>query len=81
MEQRKPDIMICNTRSIIGVVELKYNPMGSPKYLKDMETLDWIARNPDGVQVQNNRYVGVVRDDRVYPLASEAVLCWAGIHR
>ncbi len=25
---RKPDIVICNSRSIVGVVELKYKPTG-----------------------------------------------------
>jgi len=78
---RKPDIVICNTRSIIGVVELKYNPKGYPRTKKDLETLDWMAEHPEGVRVQNDRYLGVPVDDRSYPLVGDAVLCWAGVHR
>ena len=77
---RKPDIVICNSRSIIGVVELKYKPKGHPRTKKDLETLDWMASHPEGVRVQNDRYLGVVRDDRAYPLVGDAVLCWAGVH-
>lgn len=78
---RKPDIVICNSRSIIGVVELKYKPKGHPRTKKDLETLDWMASHPDGVQVKNDRYLGVPVDDRVYPLVADAVLCWAGVHK
>lgn len=78
---RKPDMVICNSRSIIGVVELKYKPKGHPRTKKDLETLDWMASHPEGIQVQNDRYLGVVRDDRSYTLVADAVLCWAGVHR
>ncbi len=78
---RKPDIVICNSRSIVGVLELKYKPMGHPRTKKDLETLDWMASHPEGVRVQNDRYLGVIRDDRSYPLVADAVLCWAGVHK
>ncbi len=78
---RKPDIVICNSKSIIGVVELKYKPLGHPRTKKDLETLDWMASHPEGIRVQNDRYLGVARDDRSYPLVADAVLCWAGVHK
>jgi hypothetical protein len=78
---RKPDIVICNSRSIIGVVELKFKPLGHPRMKKDLETLEWMAEHPQGIQVQNDRYLGKPMDDRSYPLVSDAVLCWAGVHR
>ena len=78
---RKPDILICNTRSVIGVIELKYKPKGHPRTKKDLETLEWMASHPRGVRVQNDRYLGIVRDNRTYSLAGDAVLCWAGVHR
>lgn len=78
---RKPDVLICNTRSIIGIVELKYIPRGYPRIAKDLETLEQIARNPEGIRVQNNRYLGPRRDGKAYPLGPNPVLCWAGIHR
>ncbi len=78
---RKPDIVLCNSRSIIGVVELKYKPQGHPRTKKDLETLERMASHPKGVRVQNDRYLGITRDDQTYALLGDAVLCWAGVHR
>ena len=34
--KRYPDIVICNQRSVIGIVELKYRPKGRAPYQKDL---------------------------------------------
>lgn len=73
-----PDIVICNSKQIIGVVELKYVPRGLPKYAKDLGTLGNIAK-ADGITLSNDRYCGIERN-RFYTLASDAVLCWAGVY-
>ena len=78
---RKPDIVICNSRSVIGVVELKYKPKGHAKTKKDLETLEWMAQHPEKIQINNDRYLGMPSDDRSYSLVADAVLCWAGVHR
>ena len=31
------DILVCNTRSIIGVIEIKYQPNSRPNFLKDFQ--------------------------------------------
>jgi hypothetical protein len=73
-----PDIVICNSKQIIGVVELKYVPRGLPKYSKDLRTLRNIAK-ADGITLSNDRYCGIERN-RFYTLASDAILCWAGVY-
>ena len=79
--QRKPDILICDSKQIIGVVELKYQPRMMANTTKDLETLSWMAEHPTGIHLQNTRYRGPARAGREYGLATNAVLCWAGVHR
>ena len=76
-----PDIVICNTKKIIGVVELKYMPRVVAKTDKDLKTLKWVASHPSCIRISNGRYLGVPRDETEYSLANNAVLCWAGVHR
>jgi hypothetical protein len=77
---RHPDIVICNTKSIIGIVELKYAPRGRPAYAKDIETLRLATENADTLQISNDRFRGITKDNRPYPLAQDAILCWAGVY-
>ena len=79
--QRKPDILVCNTREIIGVIELKYAPKGRPRVDKDLQTLSGLVSKPGKYTVENDRYLGIQRDGRTYALARNAVIGWAGVHR
>jgi len=79
---RCPDLVICNSRRIIGVVELKYAPRFKPKpkdYIKDLETLGLFDRNASDVRLENERFKGGGKVKK-YPLAEDAVLCWAAIY-
>lgn len=78
--RRHPDIVICDSKSIIGIVEFKYVPRGRPQYQKDLTTLQLAVENADSLKISNDRFRGVVADDRSYPLSPTAVLCWAGIY-
>lgn len=79
---RSPDVVICHTRSIIGVVELKYLPRVRPEYEKDLSTLQWFAKSGGEVALSNERYLGVgAQTIKKFSLASDAVLCWAGVYR
>lgn len=80
VEYYYPDIVICNTRYIIGLVELKYLPRGRPDYRKDVSTLEFAASNPAGLAITNDRFLGVTADNRPYPLAPDAVLCWGAVY-
>ena len=75
-----PDVVICNSRQIIGVVELKYLPRARPKFQKDIETLSQIAQNSQQVTVACHRYLGNRSNEKNYTLAKDAVLCWAGVY-
>jgi hypothetical protein len=80
-EYRHPDIVICNDVRIIGVVELKYGPRAAARYKKDLETFDFVTSRACGLTISNDRFLGRTIADRPYPLAPDAVLCWAGVYR
>lgn len=77
---KKPDLLICNKDSIIGMVELKYVPRGRPTYMKDLETLNVLAEHRLKFTVSNDRYLGPYKGAREYILAKDAVLCWAAVY-
>jgi hypothetical protein len=80
---RYPDLVICNAKEVIGIVELKYQPLAEPSWKKDLETFTWILDNREHISVQNLslRYRGVEMDSRVYPLAKDVLFVWAGVHK
>lgn len=77
----QPDVLICNSRKVIAVVELKYLPRVAPKTYKDLETLGWVASHGGDIRITNDRYLGSNRVEKEYSLSSDAVLCWAGVHK
>lgn len=79
-KSRYPDVVICNSQRIIGVVELKYLPRVRAKFAKDIETLEFFSKNHSDFKISNDRYRGITGDNRIYPLAKDAVLCWAGVY-
>ena len=79
---RAPDLLICNTKNIVGVVEFKYSPRARPKRLtmeKDLDTLDRVGNAGSELKVSNERFRGE-GDVQRYTIATDAVLCWAGVH-
>lgn len=77
---RYPDVVICDSKSIIGIVEFEYAPLGRPKYGKDLKTLQLAVEHAKTLKISNDRFRGVVSDNQSYPLSPNAVLCWAGIY-
>lgn len=79
-KNRFPDVVICNSQKVIGIVELKYTPRGKPGIAKDLETLGFGAN--ESLEIVNKRYHGPKKDDlKNYTVATDAVLCWAGIYK
>ncbi|MGQ2922604.1 MAG: hypothetical protein ACT6SF_13290 [Hydrogenophaga sp.] len=76
-----PDVVVCNSRQIIGVFELKYQPRSEASYEKDHGTLSWFSRNNGNVTLINERYLGEPLGQKKYQMAPDAVLCWAGIYK
>lgn len=77
-----PDVVICEAERIIGVVELKYLPRARPGKgtEKDIQTLEAIASKSGKIELAINRYWGN-SIPRKYPMAEDAVLCWAGVYK
>lgn len=76
-----PDIAICNSKEIVGLVELKYVPRGTPKSQKDLATLLSIANNRMHVSAKNQRYLGPNGEPKTYLFSSNAIFCWAGVYK
>jgi len=76
-----PDVVISDSRNIIGIVELKYLPRSGAKTEKDLKTLEWVAAHRGDILIRNDRYLGIVQPERAYGLSRDAVLYWAGVHR
>ena len=75
-----PDIVVCNTQHIVGIVELKYQPRAKPSWKKDINTFAWIDQHREKISVSNVRFHGVEADANPYSLASDVLFVWAGIH-
>ena len=79
---RAPDIVICHSQKIIGVIELKYQPRVSPSFAKDLGILKWFSESMGELTLSNTRYLGLQSTSlKKYPLSNNAVLCWAGVYR
>ncbi|MEX1232203.1 MAG: hypothetical protein WEB58_18300 [Planctomycetaceae bacterium] len=78
---RSPDMVICDSQNIIGIIELKYMPRKPPKYKKDLRTLNWFVESADTVVLSNHRYFGIdTFPMQNYKVADDAVLCWGGVY-
>ena len=75
-----PDIVICNTKEVISVIELKYRPKAKPLYRKDIETLAAIARHRKQIEISNSRFRGSEKDATVYAMSKRILFVWAGVH-
>ncbi len=76
-----PDMVVCNSREVIAVLEMKYTPRGYPKYERDIEKLKSIAKLRKRLHVANTRYLGVPVDDREYTFSPKTLFLWVGVHR
>jgi len=76
-----PDLLVCDSRNVIAVIELKYSPKILPSYEKDLKTLKWIAANKAKLHVENSRFLGSSTAPERYTFADKVLFVWAGIHR
>lgn len=76
---RQPDLLICDSSKVIGVIEFKYTPCKKAAVKKDLETLQSFKKLSESINISNNRYRGLI-DEKKYSIARDAVLCWAAVH-
>lgn len=77
--KRYPDLVICNGRRAIGVIEFKYKPRARPAVGKDINTLHRLATLGKPLVLANDRFQGLT-EAREYSFAPDAVLCWAAVY-
>jgi len=76
-----PDLLVCNSREVIGAIELKYQPNVPPRYLKDFATLDALDKGCTSVRLENKRYRGPGRGELGFRLSANLLFVWAGVYR
>lgn len=76
-----PDLVICDSKQIIGIVELKYQPKKPPSFDKDLDTLQALW-NCDGrdVGISNRRCLGPNSRIKKFHISSHLLIVWAGVH-
>jgi hypothetical protein len=75
----RPDMMICNAREVISVLELKYAPRGIAATTKDMRSISSIAGASELV-VTLDRYRGPDLPRMSFQVSQTMLFAWAGIH-
>jgi len=76
----RPDIVVCNNKSVISIIEIKYLPRGKPKYDKDIKNLALIAEQREAISITNHRFQGIEKDKTKYTLPKSVLYVWAGFH-
>lgn len=75
-----PDILVCNSREVIGIVELKYQPLRKPSWEKDFRSLESVGWSAAEIEVDNRRYKGPNRGERAFAIARSPLFVWAGVY-
>ena len=76
-----PDLLICHTKEVIGVIEIKYQPRVKPNYEKAVVTFAYIARYRKSISISNQRFRGKPIEEKTYSLPKHISFVWAGVHR
>ncbi len=72
-----PDIVVCDDKSVIGIIELKYQPRALPGWEKDIDTLNWIHQHREKLIYKHRRHEG---PEREFTIGEDVLYVWAGIH-
>ena len=75
-----PDLVICNSESVIAIIEMKYLPRAKPATVKDMETLKCLSKYRDQIVIKNSRFRGTGKSPREFRLGDKVHFVWAGVH-
>lgn len=78
---RIPDIVVCSAQRIIGLIELKYAPRGTPRFDLDLQKLCWIfeSRGTD-IALKAERYCGPT-NLRPFSFSTDVLLVYAAVYR
>lgn len=76
-----PDLVICNSRRVIAIIEVKYEPRRAPSVRKDLRTLQSLAKHGERMSLTNARYLGDAEESKTYQLTEKTIFIWAGVYR
>ncbi len=79
-EKIRPDIVVCNKKNIISIIEIKYIPRGNPKHEKDINSLAKISAQRENIYIENHRFQGIIKDKTKYKAPKSILFVWAGFH-
>lgn len=80
-EHIRPNIVISRRKQILVVIDLKYKPHARPNYSNNMQTLEWVLAHHSILSISNSHFLGVGKENNLYSLSDDVLLCWAGIYR
>ena len=75
-----PDLVICNSESVIAIIEMKYLPRTVPKTMKDLDTLQDLSEHRDQIVFSNSRFRGTGKTPQEFRLGDKVLFVWAGVH-
>lgn len=75
-----PDLVVCNSKTVIAVIELKYLPRTAAKFQKDLGTLQSISQQRTKIHLSNVRYQGDQPPQREFQFAGHVLFVWAGVY-
>lgn len=75
-----PDLIVCNTKEVIAIIELKYQPRVHPNFKKDVNKLGILAKYRNKLTVSNERFRGIPAKNKKFAFSRNILFVWAGIH-
>lgn len=75
-----PDIVVCNTREVISVIEVKYCPSAHPRHKKDIENLAVIAENRRQISIDIEQIRGTDKHLVNCAMSKYILFVWACVH-
>lgn len=77
----RPDLVVCNSRRVIAVIEVKYEPRKAPSIRKDLRTLQSLSEHGGELGIANDRYLGDGKAPASYRLSDKTIFVWVGVYR
>lgn len=66
-----PDLVICRSKSVIAVIELKFMPRAAPNFLADIKKLRSIYVERASIQLHLPRFMGISAKEHAYKITDK----------
>ncbi len=75
-----PDLVVCNTREVISVIEVKFCPGDHPRYKKAIENLAAIAEHRNQISVDLQQLHDKDKQLKNFSMSKHILFVWACVH-